>query len=171
VPQPALTLRLPDEYATRSVGALLATSIPQESRELLLTLSGELGTGKTTLARGLLQACGVDAAVRSPTYTLVEPYESGRGRLLHLDLYRLQGAQELEDLAYRDLRRGSLLTLVEWPEKAAAGLGPVDLAAELAYLASGRELRLVAGTANGRSWLGQFVRTQHELPDSTSARE
>jgi tRNA threonylcarbamoyladenosine biosynthesis protein TsaE len=158
VRQSGLTLELEDEAATGQVGRRLADSIPKQSKELLLTLRGELGAGKTSLARALLRALGASGPVRSPTYTLVEPYDLPRGRVLHLDLYRLAGSTELELIGYRDLRAGSLLTLVEWPERAAEALGEPDLEAELEYSGRGRRLHLGAGTQAGRNWLEQLAR-------------
>jgi tRNA threonylcarbamoyladenosine biosynthesis protein TsaE len=156
--QPGLTLELPDAAATDAVGRLLAVSIPDTSNELLLTLDGELGSGKTTLARALLHALGVSGAVRSPTYTLVEPYDLDRGLVLHLDLYRLGDEEELDLLGYRDLRAGSRLTVVEWPARGGRALGTPDLAASLAYLKQGRRLELAPGTRAGQEWLAGFRR-------------
>jgi len=156
--EPALTLALEDEATTGAAGRWLAQSIPVGSKELLLTLRGELGAGKTCLARAILRALGAAGPVKSPTYTLVEPYELPPGRVLHLDLYRLAGPEELEWLGYRDLREGSLLTLVEWPERAPGALGQADLEAELDYLGTGRQLRLRPGGAPGRAWLDAFRR-------------
>ena len=115
---------LPDEAATQRVGAALAHTLPDIAREnLLVGLSGELGSGKTTLARALLRALGVDGTVRSPTFTLVEPYETARGAVHHLDLYRLEpGGAALEGIGYRDLRGQPGLVLVEWPERAREAL-------------------------------------------------
>ena len=118
-----------------------------------MTLSGDLGAGKTTLARALLRALGVAGPVRSPTYTLVEPYPTERGVVLHFDLYRVRHPGELDTLGYRELRAGSLLTLLEWPERAAALLGPVDLECRLEYFEKGRSVSLVAGTDAGARWL------------------
>ena len=153
-----MTLELEGESATEWIGRRLADSIPQNSNELLLTLRGELGAGKTSLARALLRALGVAGPVRSPTFTLVEPYELRRGKVLHLDLYRLGGSEELEMIGYRDLRAGSLLTLVEWPERAAGALGTPDVETELEYAGAGRRLCLRAGTQAGRSWLDPLAR-------------
>jgi tRNA threonylcarbamoyladenosine biosynthesis protein TsaE len=153
VRQSGLTQELKDEAATGQVGRQLADSIPQQSKELLLTLRGELGAGKTSLARALLRALGASGPVRSPTYTLVEPYQVDSRRLLHCDLYRLSGADELAVLGYRDLRADSVLTVVEWPERAGAALGPVDLACDLGYEGEGRRVRLASGSPAGERWL------------------
>lgn len=148
-----MTVPLADEAATAHLGRLLAETIPSESKELLLALRGELGAGKTSLARALIRQLGARGAVRSPTYTLVEPYDLPRGRVLHLDLYRLGGGEELDLVGYRDLRAATLLTLVEWPERAGGTLGNADLEAELVYAGSGRSLHLRAGSDPGRAWL------------------
>jgi tRNA threonylcarbamoyladenosine biosynthesis protein TsaE len=150
--EPGLTVELEDEAATTRLGALLAETIPQESKEMLLTLQGELGAGKTSLARALIRCLGAAGPVRSPTYTLVEPYDLPRGRVLHLDLYRLSGGEEL------DLCAASLLALVEWPERAGESLGTADVEAELSYAGSGRRLRLRAGTPGGQAWLDGLAR-------------
>lgn len=155
--QSELKFHLPDEAASRAAGAALAGALPAGASELLLTLAGELGAGKTTLARALLRARGVSGPVRSPTYTLVEPYEADGRWILHLDLYRLGDSEELELLGYRDLRRDSLLTLVEWPERAAGALGVADLEAMLAYRGTGRTLTLEAHTAAGERWLAALA--------------
>jgi tRNA threonylcarbamoyladenosine biosynthesis protein TsaE len=150
-----LSLPLPGEAQTAGLGAALAHAIPESASELLLALAGELGAGKTTLARALLGALGVTATIRSPTYTLVEPYEVGGRRLLHLDLYRLTGAADLDALGYRDLRSGSWLTLVEWPERGGEALGTPDITCSIEYFDSGRQVELTAGTAAGREWLAR----------------
>jgi len=148
-----LTLR--DEAATTAAGAALARALPDlRQRSLLLGLSGELGSGKTTLARGLLRALGVAGTIRSPTYTLVEPYETDAGAVHHLDLYRIAGGgDELEALNFRELRALPGLVMVEWPERAGAALGLADVQAALATIGSGRRLQLTANTETGRDWL------------------
>jgi len=155
--EPILTIELGDEAATDRLGGLLAQTIPQKSKELLLTLRGDLGAGKTSLARALIRSLGAAGPVRSPTYTLVEPYDLPPGRVLHLDLYRLSGGEELDLVGYRDLRAGTLLTLVEWPERAGGVLGTPDLEAGLDYAGTGRTLRLRATTGAGQSWLGNLA--------------
>lgn len=148
-------MSLPDEAATSCAGAALARGLPDLwSQSLLLALSGELGSGKTTLARALLRELGVTGTIRSPTFTLVEPYETPRGSVHHLDLYRLApGAAALEGLGYRDLRGQPGLVLVEWPERAGGALGRPDIAIRLAHEGSGRRISLAAGGESGRGWL------------------
>ncbi len=146
---------LPDEVATAAVGAALAQSLPDvRSRSLLLGLSGELGSGKTTLARGLLRALGVTGTIRSPTFTLVEPYATARALVHHIDLYRLDaGGAELEALGYREIRGTPGLVMVEWPERAGTALGEQDLRAALGLLPQGRRLEVAATTLAGQDWL------------------
>ena len=151
---------LPDVAATTAAGAALARALPELRRHsLLLGLSGELGSGKTTLARGLLRALGVAGTIRSPTYTLVEPYETARGTVHHLDLYRLRdGTTELETLGYRDLRAMPGLVMVEWPERAGSALGAPDLQATLTAKDAGRRLVIAAAGRAGRDWLAAVSR-------------
>jgi tRNA threonylcarbamoyladenosine biosynthesis protein TsaE len=149
-------LTLGDERATTRAGAALAQALPDiATRNLLFGLSGELGSGKTTLARALLRALGVDGAIRSPTFTLVEPYVTPRGAVHHLDLYRLEpGGAALEAIGFRDIRGAPGLVMVEWPERADVALRTRDLEARLAVIPGGRSLSLIAGTESGRLWLG-----------------
>lgn len=157
-----MDLKLPDEAATAAAGAALARCLPDiRRRNLLLGLAGELGSGKTTLARALLRALGVTGTIRSPTFTLIEPYETGAGTVHHLDLYRLApGGAELETLGYRELRAQPGLVMVEWPERGGAALGTPDLSLALAHLAEGegRGLRAQAGSAAGAEWLAAWSR-------------
>lgn len=129
---------LADAAMTEALGAALAPVLVGQGG--VITLSGELGAGKTTLVRGLIRALGHHGAVRSPTYTLVEPYEFASGTVLHLDLYRLAGTDDLAPLGIRDAIGSGALMLVEWPERAAGALPPVDLAIRLAHHEHGREV-------------------------------
>ena len=150
-----MELTLADESATACAGAALARGLPDlATHRLLLALSGELGSGKTTLARALLRALGVQGTIRSPTFTLVEPYDTARGTVHHLDLYRLAaGPSGLEGLGYRDLRGQPGLVLVEWPERAGAALGTADLAAHLRHEGTGRRVSFATDGESGRAWL------------------
>jgi tRNA threonylcarbamoyladenosine biosynthesis protein TsaE len=150
-----MELNLANEAATACVGAALAKGLPDLTGcSLMLGLSGELGSGKTTLARGLLRALGVEGAVRSPSFTLVEPYETSRGTVHHIDLYRLEpGAATLDGIGFREIRGMPGLVLVEWPERAGAALGRPDLAARLEHRGGGRHICLAGDGESGRSWL------------------
>jgi tRNA threonylcarbamoyladenosine biosynthesis protein TsaE len=122
----------------------------------VITLSGDLGTGKTTLVRGALQARGVDQHVRSPTYTLVEYYSFDDFSIAHFDLYRLGDPEELEYLGYRDYLNLQTLCLIEWPQRAHGYLQGVDLAVELDYVTEGRQLQVEAHTDWGRKLLARL---------------
>ena len=137
----AVVRQLADAAATEAAGARLARLFSAQPG-LVVFLRGELGAGKTTLVRGWLRALGVTGPIRSPTYTLVEPYELDGRSLLHLDLYRLSDAEELEQLGVYDTPPESSIWLVDWPEKGAGELPPPDLDIFLALSGAGRELRL-----------------------------
>jgi tRNA threonylcarbamoyladenosine biosynthesis protein TsaE len=143
----------------RSLGARLARALRTAPADaaLLVTLSGDLGSGKTTLVGGLLAELGHAGPVRSPTYTLLEPYRLQGRDITHCDLYRLRHPDELEDLGLRELRRAGSVLLVEWPEKADGRLGTTDLALTLAYAgAQARSLVAEAHSPAGQAVLGRF---------------
>jgi tRNA threonylcarbamoyladenosine biosynthesis protein TsaE len=131
---------LASEAEQLAFGARLAACL--RGRSGLVFLRGELGAGKTTLVRGLLRALGYEGAVRSPTYTLIEPYVLDGVRLYHLDLYRLGDPEELEYLGLRDLLDGEALLLVEWPERGAGVLPAPDLEIEISHVPPGRRIAL-----------------------------
>jgi len=131
--------------AGKAIGELLRLS---DEAPVIITLQGDLGAGKTTLVGGLLNSLGHQGPVRSPTYTLIEPYELANRQFYHLDLYRLTDPLQLEELGVRDLLQPGAVLLVEWPERAGTLLSQADLAVHLAYPAHGvigRQLRLDAG--------------------------
>ena len=143
----------------RAFGARLARALLEAPADesLLITLSGELGAGKTTLVGGLLAELGHVGPVRSPTYTLIEPYRLQGRDITHCDLYRLRHPDELEDLGLRDLRGAGSLLLVEWPEKAEGRLGAADLALTLDYAGPGaRNLIAEAQSPTGQAVLARF---------------
>lgn len=148
--EPDRPLTLADADATEALGAALAAHLPERA---LISLAGDLGAGKTTLVRGLLRALGHGGAVRSPTYTLVEPYELAGRRVYHLDLYRLADPEELEFIGIRDLLGPPAVLLVEWAERGAGMLPPADLAVHLATAGAGREAVLKASTEAGAKLL------------------
>ena len=139
---------------TESLGAALARCVPWTAPQALTVfLQGELGAGKTTLVRGLLRGLGVEGTVRSPTYTLLECYETPAGRVLHLDMYRLAGGAEVASLGLRDELDSGVLLLIEWPERAVEALPPTDLCIKLSLAAVGRIARLEAASPVGAAWL------------------
>jgi tRNA threonylcarbamoyladenosine biosynthesis protein TsaE len=143
---PPLRLELADAAAQEACGARLAAACPAKA---LIFLRGDLGAGKTTLVRGLLRARGERGPVRSPTYTLIEPYETVDGRVYHLDLYRLAAGEELEFLGLRDMLDEAAVMLVEWPERGGDWLPQPDLTITIEHLAEGRALTFQAATPVG----------------------
>jgi tRNA threonylcarbamoyladenosine biosynthesis protein TsaE len=119
----------------------------------MLHLRGDLGAGKTTLARGFARACGVAAPVRSPTYTLVNLHEAEGLTLVHLDLYRLRDPGELEHLGLREWARPGCLWLIEWPERAGGALPLADLSVHLEAAENAHQADVSAGSAAGVAWL------------------
>ena len=170
-PAPEGAVHLPDvdatERAGRALGRALET-IPEPWRAggaIVVGLAGDLGAGKTTLARAALRALGVAGTVRSPTYTIAEPYETHIGCVWHLDLYRIAEPDELEYIALRDLVPESAACLVEWPERGGGALPEIDCLATIARHGSGRRLRIEWSTPRGRA-LGARVL---DPPDRTGA--
>jgi len=141
-------VHLSDEAATAALGKALADAMPPDIGGWLILLSGELGAGKSALARALLRAMGHTGPVPSPTYTLVEPYELRHGNVYHIDLYRIRDPGELEFLGWSDLRDG--LVLVEWPERSPALAAEADLEIRLTYAGTGRRAELCGLSARGR---------------------
>jgi tRNA threonylcarbamoyladenosine biosynthesis protein TsaE len=139
---------------TEALGARLARALPALADFAgIVYLQGDLGSGKTTLARGLLRELGVEGTVRSPTYTLLERYETPAAIVVHLDLYRLQSPAELEPLGLRELHRPQHLWLIEWPERAQGRLPDADVRVMLEAGANRHRIRLDASSAFGRNWL------------------
>ncbi len=142
------------EADTKAYGGRLARTLPQgHPQALQVQLHGDLGAGKTTLARGFLRALGYTDVVRSPTYTLVETYAFGALTVVHVDLYRLQDPVEIETLGLRDLSTAGHVWLVEWPQRGGRWLPAADLDITLAAQPSGHEITLRAATAIGARWL------------------
>ena len=144
---------LQDQAATQAFGGQLAAAC---QGGLLVFLHGQLGAGKTTLVRGFLRASGHRGAVKSPTYTLIEPYTTAHGNLYHLDLYRLSDAEELEWIGIRDLFEDESICLVEWPEQGAGILPEPDLHVYLQAEGEGREIRVEAVSPPGEQVLRNF---------------
>ena len=150
----ALTLRLPDLAATERLGVQLAGLLRPG---LKIYLSGDLGSGKTTLVRALLAAAGYGGRVKSPTYALVELYVISKLYLYHFDFYRFRDPEEWQDAGFREHFDGSAVCLVEWPEKAAGLLPPADLDISIAIpdqrQGDGRNVKISANSASGENCL------------------
>jgi tRNA threonylcarbamoyladenosine biosynthesis protein TsaE len=151
---PQVTAHLPDEEATLCLGAQLAAGL---SPGLKIYLSGDLGAGKTTLARGLLRALGYQGRVRSPTYALAELYKLPKLCLYHFDFYRLKEVNEWEDAGFRESFASAAVCLVEWPERAHGLLPEPDLWIRLEHAADGRVACIEALTEAGT----KCIRTLH----------
>ena len=145
-------LFLPDAAATDALGARLAQALPARA---VVHLHGDLGAGKSSLARAMLRALGVTGTIRSPTYTLVEQYPlPAGGTALHLDLYRIGDPGELEFLGLDPAE--ARLWLVEWPARGEGALPPVDLEIGLAVDGAGRRCQLLSRTPVGAAWLARL---------------
>jgi tRNA threonylcarbamoyladenosine biosynthesis protein TsaE len=143
---------------TEALGAALAVALPAlVNGPAVIYLSGELGAGKTTLARGFLRQRGVAGPVRSPTFTLLELYELSGLVVVHLDLYRLKQPSELESLGARDLALPGHLWLIEWPERGTGYLPAADLQIDLHVAADGHPFCAFPHPPLGEMWLARTV--------------
>ncbi len=143
----------PDELAMVELGTKLAQVLTKGS---VVYLIGDLGAGKTTFTRGFLRGLGHQGNVKSPTYTLVEPYELAQGIVYHFDLYRLQDPEELELLGIRDYFHRDSIVLVEWPSQGEPILPAPDLSLTISLLPQGRALHFAALTQQGQQALQQL---------------
>jgi tRNA threonylcarbamoyladenosine biosynthesis protein TsaE len=145
-----LDLNLPDAGATAALGAALSAGAAQGRT---IYLRGELGAGKTTLVRGLLRGLGHAGRVKSPTYTLVEPYTLSSLHFYHFDFYRFKDRSEWLNSGFRDYFNPQAFCVVEWPEKAGDLLAPADVEVRLQIAGERREASVEAQSDAGRSWL------------------
>jgi tRNA threonylcarbamoyladenosine biosynthesis protein TsaE len=162
----AAILNIPTPARMRSVGEAIARAIDEVGGAFIIGLEGELGAGKTTLVSGILRAYGVTAPVRSPTYTLIEPYEAAGKRIYHLDLYRLVDPGEVEPLGIRDLLSEAPVLLIEWPSRAAGALPAFDLGIGIDYLSTdgdGRRVTLEPHSSSGANVVQRIVAAIPEM--------
>jgi tRNA threonylcarbamoyladenosine biosynthesis protein TsaE len=162
----AAILNVPTPERMRTVGEAVAQAIDDVGGACVIALDGELGAGKTTLVSGILRAYGVTGPVRSPTYTLIEPYEAAGKRIYHLDLYRLVDPNEVEPLGIRDLLSEAPVLLIEWPSRAAGALPAFDLTIGIDYLSTdgdGRRLTLQPHSPSGAKVVQRIVAAIPEM--------
>jgi tRNA threonylcarbamoyladenosine biosynthesis protein TsaE len=144
---------LPDAAASEALGAALA---PGVAPGRVLHLRGDLGAGKTTVVCGVLRALGHEGKVKSPTYTLVEPYALSRLHLYHFDFFRLKDGAAWKDSEFREYFGPHAACLVEWPERVGAALGAPDLELSLEFASFGRRATLSSHTPAGEAWLSSL---------------
>lgn len=157
------TFDIPSERAMLELGAGWAARLGRMSGGALVFLQGDLGAGKTTLARGILRGLGHTGAVTSPTYTLAECYDAAGLAVWHFDLYRLESAAELEAIGLRDCLDGASLVLVEWPERAGDALPAADFCVDIGHAGDGESRRVqVAGDLPGPTVAAATIETAAE---------
>ena len=149
---------LADEAATLALGAEIAAALHPG---LIVFLRGNLGAGKTTLARGILRGLGYQGKVKSPTYNLIELYKISRLYFYHFDFYRFNDPIEWEDAGFREYFNAESICLVEWPEKARGLLPTADLEILLGITETGRNVEIQAGTEAGRQCLKHWQTPTH----------
>jgi tRNA threonylcarbamoyladenosine biosynthesis protein TsaE len=147
---------LPDISATESLGERLAKTMRSGA---VVFLRGDLGSGKSSLARAVLRSLGVAGPIKSPTYSLVERYALEEGEAVHMDLYRIAESAELEFLGLDDVAGQVRLWLIEWPERGDSALPAPDLEIVLTVFGAGRTAELHGVTDGGRAWLAELSKT------------
>jgi tRNA threonylcarbamoyladenosine biosynthesis protein TsaE len=151
-----MRVHLADVEATESLARRFLRCLPADVAGWTVLLEGELGAGKSTFARALIKALGHTGAVPSPTYTLVEPYQLAEKIIYHIDLYRLSGEEELNDLGWTDLDDG--LKLIEWPGRVPSLARAADVEVALNYAGSGRDARIRGLSGRGTALLEMLER-------------
>ena len=147
-------LSIPTPEAMESLGKAMADSA---RAGMQIHLSGELGAGKTTLVRGFLTGLGHQGKVKSPTYTLVEPYDFGTLSVYHFDFYRIKTPQEVELMGYREYPGADTICLIEWPEKAGDFIGDADIRIEIRHESEGRSVELSGLSQEGKSLINKIT--------------
>ena len=155
------TWHLADASATERVGAALACAL---SGGMVVTLSGDLGAGKTTLVRGTLRALGWEGPVKSPTYSLVEYYEVSSLYFYHFDFYRFADPGEWETAGLADYFRRDSVCIVEWPERVGGLLPLPDLSIVLAHAGDGRDVSAISRSVDGDRCLDAMARLALPTP-------
>ncbi|MBT4928444.1 MAG: tRNA (adenosine(37)-N6)-threonylcarbamoyltransferase complex ATPase subunit type 1 TsaE [Cellvibrionales bacterium] len=151
-----MQILLEDEQKMQVFGKKIAQVIGQINAPLLILLNGDLGAGKTTLSRGILNGLGHRGSVKSPTYTLVEPYDLEIGKVFHFDLYRLVDPEELYDIGFNDYLTESQLCMIEWPDKGGSLLPNADISLQINSNGTGRQVILTAQTSLGSQCVNEL---------------
>jgi len=151
-----MQILLEDEQKMQVFGEKIAQVIGQINAPLLILLNGDLGAGKTTLSRGILNGLGHRGSVKSPTYTLVEPYDLEIGKVFHFDLYRLVDPEELYDIGFNDYLSESQLCMIEWPDKGGSLLPKADISLQINTNGTGRQVILTAQTSLGSQCVNEL---------------
>ena len=151
-----MQILLEDEQKMQVFGEKIAQVIGQINAPLLILLNGDLGAGKTTLSRGILNGLGHRGSVKSPTYTLVEPYDLEIGKVFHFDLYRLVDPEELYDIGFNDYLSESQLCMIEWPDKGGSLLPKADISMQINSNGTGRQVILTAQTSLGSQCVNEL---------------
>ena len=179
-PLRSLMFDLPDEQATQALGQTLARvaadllpgspdhPIPGPLAGGRLHLQGDLGAGKTALARAFLRECGISGRIKSPSYALLESYKVFNLYLYHLDFYRFSDPAEWSDAGFREILENKALVLIEWPERAAGQLSQPDMLIQLDYAQNGRRATLSAYTERGTTWFDALIPTAGGLQPPTT---
>lgn len=149
-----VVINLPDEQASKRFGERLASCL---TPPLLITFSGDLGAGKTTIVRAMLTSLGVNTAIKSPTFSLVESYSCQNKQIHHFDLYRIHHEEELEYLGFRDYFSSDSICCIEWAEHAGRILPKVDIQFKLTLKGAGREMRVKALSEAGQRILAHLA--------------
>lgn len=155
----SLQIMIPDEKTMLDLGARLASACAISKAGLIIYFYGQLGAGKTTLARGFIRGLGYTGQVKSPTYTIVEPYELEGVNVFHFDFYRLRDPMELEFIGIQDYFKQKAICLIEWPDLGITILPAADLSCYVEMHGQGRMIKLIAQTENGKTLIERF---QHE---------
>lgn len=149
-----MTVSMSDAAMTDLLAQQLVSALPADASGWIILLQGELGSGKSTIARAMLRALGYSGSVPSPTYTLVEPYALDAYPVYHIDLYRIVTSDELDFLGWSDLEDG--LRLIEWPERVPSLAEIADVSIKLSFAGDGRAAALGAHTERGQAMLARL---------------
>jgi len=144
------------EQAMVELGGRVAVAINKVDSPLLILLNGDLGAGKTTISRGILQGLGHSGAVKSPTYTLVEPYDLDIGKVFHFDLYRVMDPEELEHIGFTDYLSEGKLCMIEWPDNGGSNIPKPDIVIDISALECGRHVAIEGLSELGKQCMSQL---------------